>query len=86
MGVLSNFTVALLLLAFALSTLHPESSQKTDISRDIKCTMAPESRFDCAMDRLLSQGECEQRGCCYVPLPKSAGPPWCFYPSLYPGY
>uniref|UniRef100_A0A8C4EJJ1 Lysosomal alpha-glucosidase n=1 Tax=Dicentrarchus labrax TaxID=13489 RepID=A0A8C4EJJ1_DICLA len=68
------------------SGVHPESSQKTDISRDIKCTMAPESRFDCARDRLLSQGECEQRGCCYVPLPKSAGLPWCFYPSLYPGY
>lgn len=134
MALLSNCTVALLLLAFALSTclyinnlsnhetrlvrsvyaklnrikpherlvntnptktqnnsvdtrgVHPESSQNTDISRDIKCTMAPESRFDCARDRLLSQGECEQRGCCYAPLPKSAGPPWCFYPSLYPGY
>uniref|UniRef100_A0A8C4GLE1 Lysosomal alpha-glucosidase n=1 Tax=Dicentrarchus labrax TaxID=13489 RepID=A0A8C4GLE1_DICLA len=121
MGLLSNFTVALLLLAFALSTClyinnlsnhetrlvrsvcakqnrtkpheslvntNPTKTQNnsTDISRDIKCTMAPESRFDCARDRLLSQGECEQRGCCYVPLPKSAGLPWCFYPSLYPGY
>lgn len=134
MGLLSDFTVAVLLLAFALSTclyinhlsnhetrlvrsayakqnktkaherlvnnnaakaqnssveikgIHPESSHDTDISRDDKCSVAPESRFDCARDRLLSQRECEERGCCYAPLPDSAGPPWCFYPSLYPGY
>ncbi|XP_029294146.1 LOW QUALITY PROTEIN: lysosomal alpha-glucosidase [Cottoperca gobio] len=68
------------------SRVHPESSQETDISRDNKCTMATESRFDCARDRLLSQRECEERGCCYAPLPNFSGPPWCFYPSLYPGY
>ncbi|GAA6228663.1 lysosomal alpha-glucosidase-like [Lates japonicus] len=66
--------------------IHPESSQETDIYRGNKCTMAPESRFDCARDRVLSKRECKERGCCYVPLPDSAGPPWCFYPSLYPGY
>uniref|UniRef100_A0A3Q0T6M1 Lysosomal alpha-glucosidase n=1 Tax=Amphilophus citrinellus TaxID=61819 RepID=A0A3Q0T6M1_AMPCI len=48
--------------------------------------MAPESRFDCGRDKLLSQSECEERGCCYAPLPDSAGPPWCFYPRVYPGY
>ncbi|XP_034449680.1 lysosomal alpha-glucosidase isoform X3 [Hippoglossus hippoglossus] len=51
-----------------------------------KCTMAPASRFDCARDRALSRRQCEERGCCYAPLPNSAGPPWCFYPSFYPGY
>uniref|UniRef100_A0A8D0D4M4 Lysosomal alpha-glucosidase n=1 Tax=Sander lucioperca TaxID=283035 RepID=A0A8D0D4M4_SANLU len=66
--------------------VHPKSSQETDISRDDKCTMAPESRFDCARDRLLGQRECEERGCCYAPLNNFDGPPWCFYPSLYPGY
>ncbi|XP_073350989.1 lysosomal alpha-glucosidase [Pagrus major] len=66
--------------------VHPENSQDADVSRDIKCTMAPESRFDCARDQLLSQRECEERGCCYAPLPDAKGPPWCFYPSLYPGY
>lgn len=134
MGLLSNVTVAVLLLAFALSTclyinplynreatlfrsgyatqnktkaharlvynkpakphsnsvdpkgVHPERSEETDFSRENKCTMAPESRFDCARDRLVSQRECEERGCCYAPLSHSAGPPWCFYPSLYPGY
>uniref|UniRef100_A0A3Q4G932 P-type domain-containing protein n=1 Tax=Neolamprologus brichardi TaxID=32507 RepID=A0A3Q4G932_NEOBR len=45
-----------------------------------ECAMAPESRFDCGRDKLLSQSECEDRGCCYAPLPDSAGPPWCFYP------
>ncbi|XP_033998403.1 lysosomal alpha-glucosidase-like isoform X2 [Trematomus bernacchii] len=59
---------------------------RTVISRADKCTLAPESRFDCARDRLLTQRECGERGCCYAPLPHSAGPPWCFYPSLYPGY
>ncbi|KAI9514722.1 hypothetical protein NQZ68_030911 [Dissostichus eleginoides] len=59
---------------------------RTVISRADKCTLAPESRFDCARDRLLTQRECGERGCCYAPLPHSAGPPWCFYPSSYPGY
>ncbi|KAM9345735.1 lysosomal alpha-glucosidase [Symphorus nematophorus] len=134
MGLLSNFTVAVLFLAFALSAclyinhssnhdravrsvsakqnktkarerlfnnnnpakpqnnsvetrgVHTESFRETDISRDDQCSMAPESRFDCARDRLLSQTECEERGCCYAPLPDSAGPPWCFYPRSYPGY
>lgn len=62
------------------------SSQKTDIHKGDKCIIAPQSRFDCARDRLLSQSQCEERGCCYSPLPSSAGPPWCFYPTVYPGY
>lgn len=62
-------------------------NQKAGISRRPECTtVAPESRFDCARDRVLSQGQCEQRGCCYAPLPGSTGPPWCFYPTTYPGY
>lgn len=63
---------------------HPENS--TQSSTTDKCTMAPENRFDCARDRVLSQKECEDRGCCYAPLPDTTGPPWCFYPYLYPGY
>ncbi|MED6278514.1 hypothetical protein CHARACLAT_024767, partial [Characodon lateralis] len=66
--------------------IHPESLQSSGNSRQTECTTAPESRFDCGRDRLLSQEECEERGCCYAPLPRSAGPPWCFYPALYPGY
>lgn len=52
------------------------------------CGLALESRFDCARDRVVSQTECEGRGCCYAPLPRavSGGPPWCFYPSSYSGY
>lgn len=65
---------------------QPEHYKETDVYQGSKCTMAPESRFDCARDRLLSQSECEERGCCYSPLPNSAGPPRCFYPSMYPGY
>ncbi|XP_070836948.1 lysosomal alpha-glucosidase isoform X2 [Chaetodon trifascialis] len=65
---------------------RPGGSQDADTHRGTRCAMAPESRFDCARDRLLGQTECEERGCCYAPMPDSAGPPWCFYPSLYPGY
>lgn len=52
------------------------------------CSIAVERRFDCGRDRALTQDECEERGCCYVPFPNSAygGPPWCFYPVSYPGY
>lgn len=50
------------------------------------CNVELQSRFDCARDKLLSQRQCEDRGCCYAPVLDTAGPPWCFYPSLYPGY
>uniref|UniRef100_A0A4W6DT13 Lysosomal alpha-glucosidase n=1 Tax=Lates calcarifer TaxID=8187 RepID=A0A4W6DT13_LATCA len=86
MGLLSTFIVAVVLLTFVLSSCLYMDSQETDIYRGNKCTMPPESRFDCARDRVLSERECKERGCCYAPLPDSAGPPWCFYPSLYPGY
>lgn len=69
-----------------LKGIHSKTSEVTGFSRELKCTIAPESRFDCARDRLVSRRECEERGCCYAPLPGSAGPPWCFYPSFYPGY
>ncbi|XP_072225139.1 lysosomal alpha-glucosidase [Leuresthes tenuis] len=68
------------------SGFHPKSVQNSGFSRERECTTDPESRFDCGRDRLLSQEECEERGCCYSPLTGSVGPPWCFYPSLYPGY
>ncbi|XP_017277311.1 lysosomal alpha-glucosidase isoform X1 [Kryptolebias marmoratus] len=61
-------------------------SERAGVSGKPECSTAAESRFDCGRDRVLSQGECEGRGCCYAPLPGNTGPPWCFYPSLYPGY
>lgn len=64
----------------------PERPQEPAFSKEDKCTMAPENRFDCGRDRLLSQRECLERGCCYAPLSNVTGPPWCFYPTLYPGY
>lgn len=51
-----------------------------------KCNVELTSRFDCARDKLLSRKQCEDRGCCYAPVLDAGGPPWCFYPSLYPGY
>lgn len=66
--------------------LRKGKSRVSDFSRDPKCTMAPDSRFDCARDRPVSKSECEQRGCCYSPVSGSTGPPWCFYPRLYSSY
>ncbi|TNM97353.1 hypothetical protein fugu_015509 [Takifugu bimaculatus] len=66
--------------------MHRGRARVNDFSRDPECTMAPDSRFDCARDKAVSQSECEQRGCCYAPGSDSAGPPWCFYPGLYRGY
>lgn len=63
-----------------------KTSRVSNSSRGPKCTMAPDSRFDCARDRAVSRSECEQRGCCYAPASASRGPPWCFYPRLYSGY
>lgn len=58
----------------------------TVVGRD--CGLPVEKRFDCARDRTVTQTACEERGCCYLPLPKGEyrGPPWCFYPASYPGY
>uniref|UniRef100_A0A8D0GY36 Lysosomal alpha-glucosidase n=1 Tax=Sphenodon punctatus TaxID=8508 RepID=A0A8D0GY36_SPHPU len=55
----------------------------------VTCDISPDSRFDCALEKLLSQGECEARGCCYVPVASEAAgiwQPWCFFPPSYPSY
>lgn len=69
-----------------LRGMHRGRPTVNDFSWDPKCTMALNSRFDCARDKAVSKSECEQRGCCYAPVLHSTGPPWCFYPSLYRGY
>lgn len=122
MGLLSHFTVAVLLFAFSLLAclfmnrfftsearlqigsvrdeqhditahgrlvynpakpqnnssrgIHPERSQKCNISRGSECAMALESRFDCGRDKLLSQSECEDR---------DAATPLCLTPQDHPG-
>lgn len=68
------------------SSAESEKAPKTDTSGGNKCAIEPQSRFNCATDRLVSQRECEDRGCCYAPVLDSVGPPWCFYPGVYPGY
>ncbi|KAJ6658510.1 hypothetical protein lerEdw1_020065 [Lerista edwardsae] len=57
--------------------------------RSVQCDVPPDSRFDCAPEKLLSREDCWARGCCYVPvLPRSParGQPWCFFPPSYPSY
>ncbi|MBZ3891739.1 Lysosomal alpha-glucosidase [Sciurus carolinensis] len=56
-----------------------------------QCAIRPDSRFDCAPDKALTQQECEARGCCYVPASRGPratlmGQPWCFFPVGYPSY
>ncbi|EHA97600.1 Lysosomal alpha-glucosidase [Heterocephalus glaber] len=56
-----------------------------------QCDIPPDSRFDCAPDKAVTQEQCEARGCCYVPARQHPGPPlmgqpWCFFPSSYPSY
>lgn len=56
-----------------------------------RCDVPPNSRFDCAPDKAITQEQCEARGCCYVPagqwprVPRM-GQPWCFFPPSYPSY
>ncbi|KAM9207793.1 lysosomal alpha-glucosidase-like [Leptosomus discolor] len=56
------------------------------------CQVPPGERFDCGPERLLSQADCEERGCCYAPAGSSSspgsspGPPWFFFPSGYRSY
>ncbi|XP_077022277.1 lysosomal alpha-glucosidase [Tamandua tetradactyla] len=56
-----------------------------------RCDVPPNSRFDCAPEKAITQELCEARGCCYVPAhpgpPGSRlGQPWCFFPPGYPSY
>nr|XP_060620307.1 lysosomal alpha-glucosidase [Anolis sagrei ordinatus] len=70
-------------LAEQLDPLRSFSFQPT------QCDIPPDSRFDCAPEKLLSQEECESRGCCYIPAwPKGSAvwQPWCFFPPSYPSY
>ncbi|KAL7989549.1 hypothetical protein Chor_012215 [Crotalus horridus] len=63
--------------------------QLEPLSMSKQCNIPPDSRFDCAPEKLLSQDECQARGCCYVPVSSkgSAGwQPWCFFPTNYSSY
>lgn len=57
----------------------------------MQCDVPPNSRFDCAPDKAITQEQCEARGCCYVPARGTSagsqmGQPWCFFPPSYPSY
>ncbi|XP_068932192.1 lysosomal alpha-glucosidase isoform X1 [Petaurus breviceps papuanus] len=56
----------------------------------LQCDISPDSRFDCAPEKTLTQVECEARGCCYVPVAQQGfseiWKPWCFFPPSYPSY
>ncbi|XP_053423823.1 lysosomal alpha-glucosidase isoform X2 [Nycticebus coucang] len=56
-----------------------------------QCDVPPDSRFDCAPDKAITQEECDARDCCYIPTRQNPrgtqmGQPWCFFPSNYPSY
>ncbi|XP_060108603.1 lysosomal alpha-glucosidase [Heteronotia binoei] len=62
---------------------------KVSDSQPTTCDIPPDRRFDCAPEKLISQEECQARGCCYVPvscLNSAIGEPWCFFPLSYPSY
>ncbi|XP_030064468.1 lysosomal alpha-glucosidase [Microcaecilia unicolor] len=53
-----------------------------------QCNICPDSRFDCALGKILTKAQCEARGCCFLPTGSNpySGQPWCFLPSNYPSY
>lgn len=67
---------------------QPESFRDS-LFQSTQCDIPPDSRFDCAPEKVLSQEECWARGCCYIPV-LPGGPaskqPWCFFPPNYPSY
>ncbi|XP_053577142.1 lysosomal alpha-glucosidase-like [Bombina bombina] len=68
-----------------LSTVCSATSLYND---PVQCDVAPDSRFDCAPEKVLTKEQCEARGCCYCPTENSPGigQPWCFFPPSYPSY
>ncbi|XP_077184313.1 lysosomal alpha-glucosidase [Paroedura picta] len=66
-----------------------EQSESFNILPPTTCDIPPDRQFDCAPEKLISQEECQARGCCYVPvscLDSATGKPWCFFPLSYPSY
>ncbi|XP_072846803.2 lysosomal alpha-glucosidase [Pogona vitticeps] len=64
--------------SFSSSSFHPT-----------ECDVPPDNRFDCAPEKLVSQEECQARGCCYSPVSRkrpTVAQPWCFFPPSYPSY
>ncbi|XP_069511341.1 lysosomal alpha-glucosidase [Ambystoma mexicanum] len=62
---------------------------KAGASNDpLQCSISPQSRFDCAPEKYLTQDQCEARGCCYIPTGPNPpmGQPWCFFPVGFPSY
>ncbi|OCT61893.1 hypothetical protein XELAEV_18047924mg [Xenopus laevis] len=81
----SVWSLLMLLLLSAVCSGAP--SQETQPS-PLQCNLSPNSRFDCAPEKIVSKEECEARGCCYSPAEHNGniGQPWCFYPPSYPSY
>lgn len=69
---------------------HSPGPQSRPGAAPTQCDVPPNSRFDCAPDKAVTQGQCEARGCCYAPVGRPGGsrmgPPWCFFPPSYPSY
>ncbi|KAM4692298.1 lysosomal alpha-glucosidase [Rhinophrynus dorsalis] len=74
-----------LLMLYAVCSAAPSYGSGSSPSH---CTVSPNSRFDCAPEKVLSKEQCEARGCCYSPAldDGNIGQPWCFYPPTYPNY
>ncbi|KAM4663585.1 lysosomal alpha-glucosidase [Discoglossus pictus] len=68
--------------------LYAVCSADSSYEEPSHCNVAPDSRFDCAPEKVLSKDQCEARGCCYSPAEKGPGigQPWCFFPPTYPSY
>lgn len=47
-----------------------------------QCSLNNANRVDCFPDGDASEGECNARGCCWVPVQDSDNLPWCFYPRV----
>ncbi|XP_055509931.1 lysosomal alpha-glucosidase-like isoform X1 [Leucoraja erinacea] len=52
------------------------------------CDIDPNSRLDCAFNKLMNEKECQARGCCWIPVVSAVNKtaPLCFLPSNYPSY
>lgn len=64
--------------------LRREKSRVSDFSKDPKCTMAPDSRFDCARDSPVSKAELWAELLLLCPCTRLHR--GCFYPALYGSY
>ncbi|KAA0191825.1 Lysosomal alpha-glucosidase [Fasciolopsis buskii] len=79
--------IPLLWILFILGLVSDRACAVKHASPDACGLVRTINRVDCFPEAGANQGQCQERGCCWIPQdPSEPGMPMCFFPSMYPTY